>query len=238
MIRRRGIDAELHAQRTSRWQALAAALRSGKTCTVAAADALELLVDASSLDLLPDRCGCPSRARSRRRRRRWRPARPPARFGDVEAHRHLRDEPVAAPGPVRTPRIESSGPHIPASVSAAVPPASTRSSAVCTCVWLPIDGRHPPVEEPSHPDLLGASPRRACRRRSPRVCLANLRRASRPRRGTGSRPAPMKTRPIRFSDPDRRRRRCAGAPPIPLPGDARREVDRPEHASVLLAGTE
>jgi len=37
-----------------------------------------------------------------------------------------------------TPMTESCGPVIPASVIAAVPPGSTRASAVCTCVCVPI----------------------------------------------------------------------------------------------------
>jgi len=36
-----------------------------------------------------------------------------------------------------TPITESDGPVIPTSVMKAVPPGSTRSSAVCTCVWVP-----------------------------------------------------------------------------------------------------
>ena len=35
------------------------------------------------------------------------------------------------------PITESCGPVMPASVIAAVPPASTRASAVWTCVWVP-----------------------------------------------------------------------------------------------------
>ena len=37
----------------------------------------------------------------------------------------------------RTPITESHGPHMPTSVTKAVPPGSTRASAVCTCVCVP-----------------------------------------------------------------------------------------------------
>src|SRR5207245_5319251 len=98
-----------------------------------------------------------------------------------------------------TPRIEASGPHMPASVRYAVPAGRIDSSAVCTCVWLPMTADTlPSRKRPMATFSEVASPCMSTRitgvyRRS----SATARLAARKGHSAG----PVNTRPIRVNTP-------------------------------------
>ena len=148
-VRRRRVHAELHPQRTPRLQ-LRYELRFGDdmatpremiaSCSGAAVAARNPSPrrEARHVTAPPARAGVGSRwhVRSPRRRRPTHPGRAPARSPPRSAPASA-SETARSTRSRRTPRIESSGPHMPASVRYAVPPGRMASSAVWTWVWLP-----------------------------------------------------------------------------------------------------
>ena len=100
---------------------------------------------------------------------------------------------------VTTPMIESCGPVMPTSVRHAVPFGRIRSSAVCTCVWVPSTA----VARPSrcHPMAIFSDVASAWKSTMTMRVFARSASISRTATANGSSSGVMNTRPMTFTTP-------------------------------------